>query len=611
MPETEKSRTPAWGIRKKISTFFARALGVRSKRKAALFLDLSRAATLRDLVYWLQIIFAAGIATLGLVLNSPAVIIGAMLISPLMNPILASGLALASGDLVLGLRAAFNLFLSCAAAIAFAVLLVVLLPFREMTSEIAARTQPNFLDLLIALFSGAVGSVAICREVKGVVTSIPGVAIAVALMPPLCVVGYGIGLIMVFDTATGWRVASGGGLLFLTNLVAITLTAMLVFVALRIDTPFVRERVEAWEQTDPESHFFINAMRRFPGLEQARKIHSLRLRFLMILLPLGLILYPLGSAFNRLQNEITQKRRESEIRQIVTDVWQEKFQKTTGGTSRSSVDQVAVAEKDDKININLRVFDDEPYTLAEKKDCARLLAERLNRPVDSIVLRLTEIPTVSVLDALRQTREEKTAALAAPQTVAELQENLLERVEIALSDFKLPAPASILRKQIVTGLQTPLEIKIVYLSDEKLSAETEKALLERVRQSLDDERATINLERVAANVGEIEFARSQSALPVLAMMQLDFAGRVMRENPNLILSVAASPLRRGETPDVAAVRSQAIADYLESRWQIAPAKITQTSEVSPAFDAIRFAFAVRENPPPPQETNENQPAPQN
>ena len=80
-----------------------------------------------------------------------------MLISPLMNPILASGLALASGDIVLGLRAAVNLFLSSAAAILFAVLLVVILPFREMTAEIEARTQPNVLDLMIALFSGAVG----------------------------------------------------------------------------------------------------------------------------------------------------------------------------------------------------------------------------------------------------------------------------------------------------------------------------------------------------------------------------------------------------------------------------------------------------------------------
>jgi uncharacterized hydrophobic protein (TIGR00271 family) len=224
MSENNQASVFARWLRIKIPSFFARALSVDAERKTELFLDLSRAATLKDIVYWLQIFFSVGIATLGLVLNSPAVIIGAMLISPLMNPILASGLALASGNLVPGLRAAFNLFLSCAAAIFFAVLLVVILPFREMTTEIAARTQPNVLDLLIALFSGAVGSVAICREVKGVVTSIPGVAIAVALMPPLCVVGYGIALALVFDSETGWRVASGGGLLFLTNLVAITLT---------------------------------------------------------------------------------------------------------------------------------------------------------------------------------------------------------------------------------------------------------------------------------------------------------------------------------------------------------------------------------------------------
>ena len=608
MPETESETGVAKGVRKKVSAFFARALGVRSKRKAALFLDLSRAATLKDLVYWLQIFFSAGIATLGLVLNSPAVIIGAMLISPLMNPILSSGLALASGNLVLGLRAAFNLFLSCAGAIAFAVLLVVLLPFREMTAEITARTQPNVLDLLIALFSGAVGSVAICREVKGVVTSIPGVAIAVALMPPLCVVGYGIGLILVFDRATGWRVATGGGLLFLTNLVAITFTAMLVFIALRIDTPFVREQVEEWEKIDPESSFVCHYLQRFPGLEQARKIHSLRLRFLMILLPLALILYPLGSAFSQLKNEVTRKQRESELRQIVTDVWQQKFQITSDGASRSSVDHLAVSEKDGKININLRVFDDKPYTLAEKKECAQLLATRLNRPVESIVLRLTEIPTVSVLDALRQAREEK-PVIAPPQTVAELQANLLERVEIALSDFELPPPAKILRKQIVTAASTPLEIKIIYLSNERLTPEVQTALLERVRQSLGYEQATINLERVGADIGEIVFNRNQSDLPLLGMMQLDFAGRMMRENPNLTLDVAVKPPGNNGGVEISIDRTQAISDYLESRWQISPARIGVVNGMTTKTDTISLAFAFREKQTPVADCK--QPAPEN
>ncbi len=72
------------------------SLGVRAERREEIYLELSKAATLRDPSYWLQLLFAAGIATLGLVLNSPAVIIGAMLISPLMGPILAGGLAIAA-----------------------------------------------------------------------------------------------------------------------------------------------------------------------------------------------------------------------------------------------------------------------------------------------------------------------------------------------------------------------------------------------------------------------------------------------------------------------------------------------------------------------------------
>src|SRR5215471_5592157 len=93
----------------RIRDWFATKLGVGGERKAQLYIDLSRSVTLFDPVYWLQILFAAGIATLGLILNSPAVIIGAMLISPLMGPILAGGLALAAGDIILGLRTVVSL----------------------------------------------------------------------------------------------------------------------------------------------------------------------------------------------------------------------------------------------------------------------------------------------------------------------------------------------------------------------------------------------------------------------------------------------------------------------------------------------------------------------
>jgi uncharacterized hydrophobic protein (TIGR00271 family) len=174
---------------------------------------------LADLNYWLELFLAAGIATLGLVQNRAAVIIGAMLVSPLMGPILATGLALALGDFYFGLKAILNLVASVAAAVAFAAGLVWALPFQNVTAEILARTQPNLLDLGVAVLSGLAGSVVSCRGgAGGGVTALPGVAIAVALMPPLCVVGFGVG------SGFQWTIVRGGGLLFLTNLIAIVAT---------------------------------------------------------------------------------------------------------------------------------------------------------------------------------------------------------------------------------------------------------------------------------------------------------------------------------------------------------------------------------------------------
>ena len=561
----------SYGLKKKIAAFrsrVAKLLGVEADNKADLYIDLSRGATLYDLVYWLQILFSAGIATLGLVLNSPAVIIGAMLISPLMGPILAAGLALASGDMALGLRSLAKLFLSSALAIGFAVLLVAILPFREMTDEITARTQPNTLDLVIALFSGAVGSIAVCRDVKGVATSIPGVAIAVALMPPLCVAGYGLGLAITFDTESGWRVGSGGALLFLTNLVAITFTAMIVFLIVRLYTPRVRERAEEWGHQDPESAFILNFIRRFPRLEQAREIRNLPIRFLMILLPLAAILVPLTQSFSQLRREIAQQTRENVIRQQTLDLWQNYFQKTPDGVSRSTVDKLTVFEKDDNLNINLRLLDDQPYSADEKNRYVKLVAESLERPVESISLRLTEIPTTSGLAALRESGKEH-----AVPTVAELQLNLWQQVDSALKSIKLPPNARLLNRQLVTDGANSLNIKLTYLGAENLAPDAQLAIVEKLRGDLKDSNATISLDRIPTDIGTIEFARRNATIPVLGMLQLDFVGRVMRENPGLEFSVTVQTSKNGEPTEIKEERFQAIATYLESRWQITPEKI--------------------------------------
>jgi uncharacterized hydrophobic protein (TIGR00271 family) len=130
------------------------------------------------------------VASIGLNVNSTAVIIGAMLISPLMGPIVGAGFALAIYDFQLLKRSGKNLLIATIVSLSVAFFYFFLSPFKDIQSELLARTSPNIYDVLIAFFGGLVGVIALTRVEKG--NPIPGVAIATALMPPLCTAGYGL-----------------------------------------------------------------------------------------------------------------------------------------------------------------------------------------------------------------------------------------------------------------------------------------------------------------------------------------------------------------------------------------------------------------------------------
>lgn len=132
------------------------------------------------------------VASVGLNVNSTAVIIGAMLISPLMGPIVGAGFALGIYDFVLFKRSLKNLFIATIVSLSVSTIFFTLSPFKDIQSELLARTSPNIYDILIAFFGGVVGVIAVTRSEKG--NPIAGVAIATALMPPLCTAGYGIAI---------------------------------------------------------------------------------------------------------------------------------------------------------------------------------------------------------------------------------------------------------------------------------------------------------------------------------------------------------------------------------------------------------------------------------
>jgi len=243
-------------------------------------------------------VFSAGIATLGLVLNSPAVVIGAMLISPLMGPILASGLAFAASDIYLGVKSFFTLVGSILASVTFSAVLVWLLPFQSPTSEILARTQPNLLDLGVAVFSGLAGSFVMARSLSGgAASALPGVAIAVALMPPLCTVGFGVG------SGWNWQIMSGAGLLFLTNLLAIAGSAFLVFYLVGMDAPEVRSLISESEMQHAAGAGVYRLLHDTALGRLLGDVGQLRWRILMVMVTLSVLFVPLRSSLMQLRDE--------------------------------------------------------------------------------------------------------------------------------------------------------------------------------------------------------------------------------------------------------------------------------------------------------------------
>ncbi len=170
------------------------------------------------------------IASVGLNANSTAVVIGAMLISPLMGPILGMGMSLAINDIDTLRRSLKNLAVMVVLSVLTAYLFFAIFPLQEESSELLARTKPDIRDVLIAFFGGL--ALVIARAKKGTIASVIfGVAIATALMPPLCTVGFGIAI-------GNWSYAGGAMLLFGINTIFIALATFLVLKLLRF--PMVR-----------------------------------------------------------------------------------------------------------------------------------------------------------------------------------------------------------------------------------------------------------------------------------------------------------------------------------------------------------------------------------
>lgn len=323
------------------------------------------------------------VCTLGLLLNSTAVVIGGMIISPLMWPLMQTSIGVSYGRTTYIRRALIVLVVATLIALVTSVLITFVSPIKIVNSEILSRTNPTLIDIVIALVAGGVAALAITQP--KISESLAGVAIATSLMPPLCVSGIGMALML---TKVFW----GGLLLYFTNIVSIIFVSVIVFIWLGLKT---RE----------EDGF------------QKRALGLTAFILLIIAIPLFILLRQVSFdsiAFSRAENSL-----ERELADI------------SEGIFISDLDVVVQDESSVVVEAEILVPDDVQISYEDRQNIQAALVQELNAQVD-LKLRLQN--TVSILSQSdienNQKKDRITGAFIS--SLSELKPNLkIDRVDVS------------------------------------------------------------------------------------------------------------------------------------------------------------------------------------
>ena len=453
--------------------YVAHLLRVEDEHKPKIYVNVFRGTEFTELNYWLETFFSIGIATLGLIINSPAVVIGAMLISPLMGPIIANGLALALGDFYLGIKSFLSILLSILVSVCLAAVITWVLPFHTPTPEILARVQPTLLDLAVAILSGAAGAIVVCRGGSGGgVTALPGVAVAVALMPPLGVVGFGVGI------GWDWTIIRGGGLLFLTNLVAIILTSFVVFFSVRMDAPAARREINEWLDEEEKGDRLYDFVMHTPLRPLLGKVGSLPRRLLILAVFMVTVSLPLGQTLSRL-------REEAQIRRAV-------FAELHNFIPRDAIFQEDLGITEDSVKLRVVAVLPKGFSSEKRLSLEKTIQGRAGRETHIVVYDVATRAEVAEL-AGRFTP----AAPPVLMNVDEARTRVWMRVKPAVEAAWPSGPAPLLSYDLTFQQDSPdMFLHLAYLSEEELGPLGEAAVRKALGEGIGSTSMQARFERV-------------------------------------------------------------------------------------------------------------------
>ena len=449
-----------------------RQLGIRTWERPALYRETAEAATDTDLPFFAVLLLSGAIATLGLVLNSTAVVIGAMLVAPLLGPLLGLSMSLAVGDGRLFVQTAAAVLLGAAGIVALAAALTAVLPVQTVTDEIASRTRPNTLDLGIAIFSGLAGAVVTASREARLSASIPGVAVAVALVPPLGVAGFGI-------AAGQWAITRGALLLFGANLAGIALSGMGVFLLIGMHRSDVVEAARAWHR---EGHA-TGVARRISGarwLDRLPGLASPLARALTVVAFMAAVAWPLSTSFDAFV-------REGRVGAAVGDA-----ERAIEADGTAFVLDRETAFGDASTTVRLRVATTEWISDAREAELAASVSEQADEPVTLVLEQV--LASSGDLDAfaaaLPSQPSARSASASAPETATAALATLRGRLAGVLGGLDLPEGARLVHGSVeVDGEGAPPTVTVVYGARRPMSADAERLVSRQAAAALGLDRA--------------------------------------------------------------------------------------------------------------------------
>ena len=496
---------------------------------AEIFTDAADTATNAGLAYWLVLGLAGAIAALGLALNSSAVIIGAMLIAPLLAPVVGLGLALAIGDGRLALEVASIVVVSTLTVILVGAVLALALPlpFQTVTTEIAARTRPTTLDLVIAVASGLAGAVVTVARRSRLSGAVPGVAVAVALVPPLAVTGYGIG------TGWNWPIIRGSLLLYGANLAGIVMSGMVVFLAAGMHGPKVLAVVEEWHRgrTMPR---LTNWIARTPGLRSLGIMRSTWTRVTLVVAFVALVGIPL-------RESLRQIARETRVRRAIDDATR-LFE--TPGRSFVISKEVDLGSEGSRVVLNVATtgwFSDSLQHLFERR-ASGAAGEPISLVLDQLPASSGgDLSTLADLLSVAKPAVATSAAPIPPPTPATRIAALRATVGEAMAQVTVPDSVSIIDYTFLIGDSTSGNaVRMLYTAPRPLAPQVAQMIERQLARSLGLSRLAMQPEMLSTR----PVAVRPRDVPLI-----DSLATLARRHARLYLQLTAGPRARERDVD--------------------------------------------------------------